>query len=612
MRLATLPRVLGPDEMVKLPVNIFAMDDEARNVSIKVNSNDMFTIEGESSQSLSFSQPDDQVTNFDLKVKPATGAGKVSITASSGSKKANYTIDIPIRNPNPAVVDVKDAMVEPGKSWQTDFAALGLKGTNKTVLEVSSMPPLNLGKRLQYLISYPHGCVEQTVSSAFPQLYLSQLMEVTDPEKNRIEINIKAAIERLNSFQQGNGGFTYWPRYGSDVDDWGTNYAGHFILEAQEKGYAIPQGMLMKFINYQKSKSISWQKKSGENRDDLIQAYRLYTLAVAKQPETGAMNRLRESSNLSIQAKWRLAAAYALSGQKDYANELVNNISMTIPVYKEMWYTYGSELRDEAMILETLILLENRAKGMDLLKKISAALSNNNAWYSTQTTAYCLIASSKFLGNDKADGLIKATYTHNGQTGNTDTELPMAQKELQINESSSNNFMLSNNGKTVLFARLITEGIPAAGDQSSAENGLTLNVNYKSMEGKSIDVSALEQGTDFVAEVTIKNTGLRGDYKQLALTQVFASGWEIHNGRMDGTEQFSDSDKPDYQDIRDDRVLSYFNLKANQSQTFRVLLNASYAGKFYLPTIYCEAMYDNTINARKPGKWVSVSKAGVN
>jgi alpha-2-macroglobulin len=155
---------------------------------------------------------------------------------------------------------------------------------------------------------------------------------------------------------------------------------------------------------------------------------------------------------------------------------------------------------------------------------------------------------------------------------------------------------------------LILEGIPAKGDTSSAENSLMVDVIYKDMDGKLLDPINLPQGTDFMAEVTVVNPGLRGNYQEMALTQIFPSGWEIHNTRFDETQAFYQKDKPDYLDIRDDRVYTYFGLRANQRKTFRMLLNASYAGEYYLPTIYCEAMYDNSINARKPGKWVNVVK----
>ena len=130
------------------------------------------------------------------------------------------------------------------------------------------------------------------------------------------------------------------------------------------------------------------------------------------------------------------------------------------------------------------------------------------------------------------------------------------------------------------------------------------------MTGGIIDVTKLEQGTDFIAEVQITNPGTKGEYLQMALSQIFPSGWEIHNTRMEEAESVIKSDYPTYQDIRDDRVYTYFNISPYKTSTFRLVLNAAYVGRYYLPTIYCEAMYDNTINSRKPGKWVTVVKPG--
>ncbi len=131
-----------------------------------------------------------------------------------------------------------------------------------------------------------------------------------------------------------------------------------------------------------------------------------------------------------------------------------------------------------------------------------------------------------------------------------------------------------------------------------------LLTEYKDMEGNKIDPAEIAQGTDFKAEVTIRNTGVRGTYSELALDQIFPSGWEIHNSRLDGSNQLGDS--PEYQDFRDDRVYTFFDLKQGETKKFVILLNASYKGNFYLPTVTCHAMYDKSINARKHGEWVKV------
>jgi uncharacterized protein YfaS (alpha-2-macroglobulin family) len=614
MILGTLPRVVGPGEEVDLPVSVFAMEKQVKNVTVTIQPNSFFTAVEGTSKTLSFNEVGDEVVTFKLKVNSALGIGKVKILATSGSEKANYDIEIDVRNPNPKVVNVIETIIEGGKTWNTPYTPAGMPGTNKGTIELSSIPPVNLGERLKYLIEYPHGCIEQTTSSVFPQLFLSDLMELNSDFKIAIDKNIKAGIERIKMFQTTGGGMSYWAGQ-PDPDDWGTTYSGHFLLEAEQKGYTLPPGLIEGWKRYQKSNANAWSPKSKNGRyyyynDDLQQAYRLYTLALAKAPELGAMNRLREYADLSVAAKWRLAAAYVKAGQPEIASKLIANLSYNISPYREMAYSYGSSDRDEAMILETLTLLNLKVKAAPLVKEISAALSRNE-WMSTQTTAYCLIAVSKFAGSSGASAVMQySVKVNNGSSQSLNTKLPLKQIDMQLKGASAGNVSVTNNGTGIMFARIILEGIPVAGDQTSADNDLKLEVRYTNMTGGVIDVSRLEQGTDFIAEVSVTNPGTRGEYLQMALSQIFPSGWEIHNTRMEEAESVIKSDFPEYQDIRDDRVYTYFDISPAKTSTFRIVLNAAYVGRYYLPTVYCEAMYDNTINSRKPGKWVDVVRAG--
>ena len=126
------------------------------------------------------------------------------------------------------------------------------------------------------------------------------------------------------------------------------------------------------------------------------------------------------------------------------------------------------------------------------------------------------------------------------------------------------------------------------------------------MSGKAIDPANLAQGTDFIAEVRIVHPNSRPvPYQELALNQTFPSGWEIINSRMTEVESTSQS-AFDYQDIRDDRVNTFFDLPESQNKTFRVRLSAAYPGRYYLPAVSCAAMYDNSISANTKGMWVQV------
>ena len=134
-----------------------------------------------------------------------------------------------------------------------------------------------------------------------------------------------------------------------------------------------------------------------------------------------------------------------------------------------------------------------------------------------------------------------------------------------------------------------------------------LSVRYVGADNKAIDVKSIEQGREFVAEVTIRN-GVEQAFTDLALTQVFASGWEILNERvLEGSSTAtSGAVNYNYQDIRDDRVLTYFNLGANETKTFRVRLQAAYKGRYYLPAVSCQAMYSPKEHARNSGEWVEI------
>ena len=135
----------------------------------------------------------------------------------SGKHRTRAEINIDIRTPNPRTVEVVEKALTPGETWEQKVMPHGIAGTNEVTLEVSSIRPLNLERRLDYLIQYPHGCVEQTTSSVFPQLYLSTLVKLDEQKKRDIDANIRAGIDRLRLFQVASGGFTYWPGSPSEL-----------------------------------------------------------------------------------------------------------------------------------------------------------------------------------------------------------------------------------------------------------------------------------------------------------------------------------------------------------------------------------------------------------
>lgn len=611
MVLATLPRVLGPKERLKVPVNVFAMEKKVKEVTVKIEeTTGLINFLGSNQKTISFNSVGDEIVEFEIEVPERIGVARFKVTATGGGEKASQEIEIDIRNPNPLVTDIYAEVLENGNQWTKNISPTGVRGTNTATLEVSNIPPLNLDHRMRYLLRYPHGCVEQTTSSVFPQLYVGEMIELEDKKQGDITYNVKAGIDRLKRFQTNDGGFAYWPGE-RETSNWGTNYAGHFLLEAKKLGYPVSSIMMNRWQEYQSRIAKRWVSENNNGyhagNDKLGQAYRLYTLALNGTPELGAMNRLREHRDLPITAKWRLAAAYALAGKPEVANQMITNLSRKVASYTELSYTYGSSVRDEAMILETLVLLGRTKEAASMAKTISDQMNTEN-WYSTQSTAYCLLAMGKFVAkNDLAKGLKYAYQVDGSQMTSVGSKKAISFIDLDLN-NGARTVAVSNTSGGILYAKLVVTGQPAVGDQTESSSNLVLDVSYKTTDGQLLNPSQIAQGTDFIAEVKVRNPGTKGRYyKEMALSQIFPSGWEIMNTRLSNVQNYSDTNTPTYQDIRDDRVYSYFDVGNGNTKTYRVQLNAAYQGRYYLPSVSCEAMYDNEINARKPGQWVEVT-----
>lgn len=607
MILGTLPRVLSITEEVKLPVSVFGGEKNIGSTNVKIEVNGLLQTLGGNSKSTHVNKDEEKLVVFDLKVKNQTGIAKVKITANGGGHTAVYEMELDVRNPNPYQTVTSDLWVDAGKSIKEDIRAIGLAGSNTGMIELSTIPPVNLEERLNYLITYPHGCIEQTTSQSFAQLYLSDIVDLSATRKTETEQNIKYGISEIRKFQLSSGAMSYWQGM-TEASDWGTSYAGHFLLSAEKKGYLLPAGLKKDWVAYQQNAAQNFE--AGKDRYfnyDVQQAYRLYVLSLADQPAMSAMNRLREYKNLSVQARWLLASAYAQIGQTDEAGKIISNTSTQVDPYRVDYYTYGSSERDMAVILEALCLLNKKSQALDQLKKVAAALSSKN-WLSTQTTAFALLSVSTFIKKYGGSSAMQARCQVNGADFPLKGNSTIAQVPVDFKNGTTAGYRVDNNGKGMLYVRVINRGKPPIGDEKEANENIQLNVIYKDPSGTVISPDELVQGNNFMLSVTVKNLGYQGPIKNIALTSYIPSGWEIHNARMDDNEAILKNSSFTYQDIRDDKVLTYFDLGTNESKTFNLMLNASYEGKFYLPAQNVEAMYDNSVYARTKGQWVRVVK----
>lgn len=594
MMLLTAPRVLSPGEIFELPVTVFSTNKTIKKVDLTINNNDLFDLIGVNNSAINFDKPGEKISYMKLKVRDREGTGLIDIKANSGAFSANQKIGIKVENPNPFVKSTKSTTIKSGQKSSFSIDKVGTPGSNSAVIEFSVMPKLELESKIRYLLYYPYGCIEQTTSTAFPLINLAEFMEMPPERSDKINRIILAAIERIKKFQMKNGGFSYWPG-GFEADSWGSVYALHFLLEAKNKGYNSSP-VLENGLNY--LEKIAGSKLDTKESYYITQrAYALMVLAKASRPNRSSMNYLFNITNMPSVARWYLALAFSYAGNKDIAGKIYSRQKNEITDYRDVYYTYGSSLRDYSVRL----MLEQNLGMSDSAASLAKDIINrfNQNWYSTHEISYVILALNDFLvkNNKGLDFQVTA--------GNKTRAVKSSKGIYSINlrENELNNLTVNNkNTKSPLFLNIISTGKAKMETGEEANTNINMNISYTDTKGGPIDITNLKMGTEFKAIVNLNSINGLKDYRNLALNQVFPSGWEILNWRMSGAN--NNNTIVNYQDIRDDRVYSFFHLY--RSFTVEIPLIATYPGSYYLPVQFCESMYDNTIYARKKAGWVEV------
>ena len=596
MLLSTLPRQLSCGERVQLPVNLFVTKEGIGDVEVSVKTQGPLSVAGESTRRVSISQPSETLVDFELTTDPTqSGPAKVIVAARGGGFEATDTVSIQVQNPLPKVYRSQTVVLGGGQTHRFDASDFQ-QGTG--LLTLSPVPAIDFSGAFAFVEAYPHRCSEQLAARTMFLLYARQYLDAAEQE--RADALIPELLKTLASRQLASGGFVYWP--GNDqAHDWVTSMAGEAFDQARRQGFVVPAQVLDRWKSYQQTAARNYRHSVNDGAD-LVQAYRLYTLALAGEEPSAAMNKLRESQQLSRPALLRLAATYAVVGRSEVALRLLERRD-AMPASAGSYATFASSLRDEAMALETWLWVGDRKQAFAKAWELAMAFSPSTS--STQELAFVSAAMSRFVaGASDAGSLTGAPMCSSvavTAAGRTLELRDLSVMQTLMVDPADGSVTVENQGTQDLGVALLLRRQPAADERVDAvSNGVELTVTYRDVSGQPISIDTLEQGQEFVAQIEVHKRG--EDSKSLALTFVAASGWEIWNDRLvanaglpvaTGDAALTGS----HQDIRDDRIQWYFPMQAGKQQRFTVRLRAAYVGSFVLPPVVCEDMYDSECRA---------------
>lgn len=594
------PRVTAPNDVMNLKVQVLAPNMKGQTLKVTVNNKNLTAI-GETPSSVKVDANGEAMLVMKVKVPETLGIATMDVKVSGGGYEAQTKTEIPIRMPYAEKRQTYTKEIEAGATETMNFDVQGLAGTQEGNVMVASLIPVDLYSRLNYLTTYPYGCLEQVVSAAFPQLYLNYFIQQSEEAQTKTREAIQEGIASLKSYQQSDFSLTNWVG-GHYVDPWTEIYALHFVVEARNQGFDVPDYLFNGMMAHQADIAKAWKMNPDFKQGETIQAYRLFVLALGGAPEMGALNRFKENKfNYSL-TSMLTAATYAQVGKKNMVAQFWPAVNMD--EYMSDYYTsFGSPVRDLAFMTYAEMLCDRDQEAIQSHVNDICEILNSDYWLDTQSTAFALFTLGKYAEKVGATNTpISATVNVNGEAHTLNTNMGSTGFAL-VPKVGANTLEFKNNSDQKLTAKVYVK--TALAEYETVENGnfITMKVNYLDKNGNAINPASLPMGTDFRAEITVENPS---QYKvtELALSYYLASGWEIINDRL--YDSYDGDKGAKHVDIRDDRAYYFFDLSAKQKKTFTLKLNATYEGSYMLPAVRCEDMYNNEIYYLVPARPVVV------
>ncbi|MBP3709751.1 MAG: alpha-2-macroglobulin [Treponema sp.] len=591
MVLPTLPRTFGTNETIDVPVTVFNGTDKNQRVSVKLDASG--AVNASETKAVTVSANGNAEAVFTVTTTHA-GSATFNVTATASGAAAQSTTTVAVQARGMEVSYRNVFTVEPGKTYNARVQTPTDRMTAKLFAELSPFPSIDLSARLNYLLSYPHGCIEQITSGAFPQLYIADFMKLTPQQIDDTKQNVKSVIERYPNYQTAAGGMAYW-QGGNDPNAWGSCYALHFLLAAKKLGYSVPESLSKPLISWIAQSAKNWTRTDYDTSD--IQAYKLFVLAEAQQADIGSMNRLR-GETMRDSAKLLLASAYARAGRASVAQELFNQVTDITTIGRMTGGSFRSPLRDAGIMLYASTIVGNTSVSARVAKRIADELSSGK-WCSTQETAWALMSLLPYYNGQRSGTCAYTVSNQNGKASGT-VNAGVAVENFAPADAAEQVVAIQNTGDRVLYGTLVSSGLSLPATEARENAGLVMSVTYFDSTGARIRPSAIKSGDSFRIAVSVTNS-MSGTVENIALTVPVPTAWEFSNDRVGESESNSPRTPYTHQDIRDDAIYTYFDLKRGETFTYTFYATAVYKGAYYIPAIHARAMYDNDIRAVETG-----------
>jgi alpha-2-macroglobulin len=595
-----LPRFLSPQDSVTMPVTVTNTTARTATATVAIKVTGAVRVVGASQQNISLASNSEKRIFFTVVAEPVIGKGRVNVEVNSMNEKFNDETEISVRPATSLQKITGSGSISGGGAQQINLNTSSFIASSIDYnLVVSRSPTIELTKYLSWLVEYPYGCTEQTVSIAFPQLYygdMADALHLNKSFKENANFNIQEAIRKIKMRQLYNGAVTLWDNEGSE-NWWATIYAAHFLIEAQKAGFDVDKSLVETMLSYinerlKKKETITYYYNRDKNKKIAPKevVYGLYVLALYGKPNISAMNFYKSNPQLlSLDCKYLLAAAFAISGDKNSFKQFLPTQFAGETSVPQSGGSFYSDIRDESIALDVLVDVDPDNAQIPLMAKHVSERLKERYWYTTQELAFSFIALGKIYRTASKSN-ITAEIAVRGKTVGTmnGNDLKLSTKQL-----SGTNIGISTKGSGRLYYYWESEGINATGAYKEEDNYIKVRKHFFDRYGRAISGNSFKQNDLIIVQVTLEKS-YSDDVENIVITDMLPAGFEIENPRtkdIPGMDWVKNESTPTAIDIRDDRINLFVDLYENK-QTYYYAVRAVSPGLYHMGPVSADAMYN--------------------
>jgi uncharacterized protein YfaS (alpha-2-macroglobulin family) len=589
------PVVAAPGDQFEIGAVITNLRGGSDKVSVSLDTDESrLKVEG-SKKEVTIPIGSEAKVNFTVNAQEKLGEAKFTLYATAvGSPPVSYGLDLSVRPASPELSTIQIGSVKQAllgsvlKTLEVDRNMFSERALRE--LSVSSLP-IGLVRGLQrYLEKYPYGCSEQLTSQTLPAVALSDYHEF-GISRSEAEKFIGRSIQMLASRQQENGAFAMWPG-NTSTDTWLSLHVARLLIEAKSRGFRIEGLMFEQTLNYLKTVA----GRSEVDADSAVErAYAIYLLTRENVVTTSYLDTLKEGLESSESKEWKdgiaslfMAATYSMLKLDDEARAAKKRVKIEKAIISKGPYFNSLIHTGLALGLISRHFPEDAKQiPIEVFENINKSMEERR--YSTISSGLLILGLAEY---QKALPLpsnleLKVSKSEDSKIFEPLTLKPGLISTLGLGEKDKQ-LKLEPSQNTPLYYQLTQSGFDKVVPKEIS-NRLEIFREYLDEHDKPI--SSVKLGSDVRVKITFRIKEENFDPGQVAIVDLYPSGFEFVSGKQSNQSFYAS-----YIDQREDRTLIFGSIGTSAS-SYVYTLKATTKGKFVVPPIFMEAMYDQTANA---------------